>query len=281
MRRWELVLLILIFVVIAGIISVGFWQADNIRAGLLALTKTSDQIAVDMNANKKQLEEELQKNYPTIISDFTAEEERMILDGEITVEEAVAMMQERYEKKLDELGDIWNSDPQNSDNFFDIDNLEIKDSNGTGKDSKNTSSGSTKGDAKNSGGKTSDGGKGQKSKNSGNVDAIVGDRIVELYSLKAYYLGQLGQIEASAKRDYLSLPKEKRGLMGKNTIVNKYMGVAVGHMNACDAKVNSLLAGLEADLRAANADTSIIKTIRDAYESEKTMKKAYYASLLD
>ncbi len=276
MRRWELVLLILIFVVIAGIVSVGFWQADNIRAGLMAFTKTSEQIAVDMNTNKKHLEEELQKNYPTIISDFTAEEERMIMTGEITVEEAVEMMQERYEKKLNELGDVWNSDSKTPDDFFSVNNSGAKDSKGNKKDSKNTSSNSSKGDSKQSGG-----GKGQSAKVSGDVDAIVGDRIVELYSLKAYYLGQLGQIEASAKSDYLSLPKEKRGLVGKNAIVNKYMGIAMGHMNACDAKVNSLLSGLETDLRAANADTSIIKTIRDAYESEKTMKKAYYASLLD
>lgn len=276
MRRWELVLLILIFIVIAGIVSVGFWQADNIRAGLMAVTKTSDQIAVDMNTNKKQLEEELQKTYPMIISDFTAEEERMIMTGEITVEEAVEMMQERYEKKLNELGDIWNYDSISSDDIFNTSDLTAKDSKGNKKDSKNQPSNSSKVDSKQSGGKASG-----SAKLSGDVDAIVGDRIVELYSLKAYYLGQLGQIEASAKSDYLSLPKEKRGLMGKNAIINKYMGVAMGHMNSCDAKVNSLLAGLEADLRAANADTSIVKTIRDAYESEKTMKKAYYASLLD
>lgn len=276
MRRWKLVLLILIFVVIAGIVSIGFWQADNIRAGLMALTKTSDQIAVDMNTNKKQLEEELKKTYPTIISDFTAEEERMIMTGEITVEEAVEMMQERYEKKLEELGEIWSYDSKSPENIFGTSDEIAKDSKGNKKDSKNTSSNSSKGDSKQNGGKPSAGGK-----VSGDVDAIVGDRIVELYSLKAYYLGQLGQIEASAKSDYLSLPKEKRGLVGKNTIVNKYMGVAMGHMNSCDAKVNSLLSGLEADLKAANADTSIIKTIRDAYESEKTMKKAYYASLLD
>ena len=56
-----------------------------------------------MNANKKRLEDELIKQHPTVISDFTAEEEKKILKGEITYEEAAEIISEKYKSKKQEL----------------------------------------------------------------------------------------------------------------------------------------------------------------------------------
>ena len=51
-------------------------------------------------------------------------------------------------------------------------------------------------------------------------------------------------------------------------------------MSQCDGRVATLLGELESELRAAGGDLSIITTIKNAYENEKNLKKAYYMSKL-
>jgi len=238
-RLWEKITLGIVVFVISGFIALGVWQSDNIEVVVTALLSSPEQIAAEMNANKKRLEEELTKKHPTVISDFTAEEEKKIIKGEISLEEAEVIIKEKYENKKNEL-----------------------EGNGESKNNQEINH------------------EGSSESNIGDVDLIVGDYIVQLYSIKAYYLGQLGQLEAQVKRDYKNLPKEQKNIIGKKAIVDRYMGVALGYMDSCDAKVEELLGGMESELKAHNGDTSIIGTIREAYHNEKEMKKEYYFALL-
>lgn len=223
MKKWKKILLTIIAVLAIVVIAVGVWQRDNIGAVVKTITKSADEIAQEMNDTKKKLEEDLKKQNINVVSDFTAEEEKKILNGELSVEDAVASLNTKYENSQ-----------------------------------KNTA-------------KT----------NNPQADKLIGEKTVELYSLKAYYLGQLGQMEKTVKSEYAALPKEKKNLIGKKDMVNRHMSTAVGLMNQCDARVEEILAELKAGLESLNADTSIIKTIRTAYENEKNLKKAYYISLLE
>lgn len=112
------------------------------------------------------------------------------------------------------------------------------------------------------------------------IDNFIANNIIQLYSYKAYYLGQLGQIEKSAKKDYSALPAKDRTLVSKQSIVDKYLGTANALMIECDNKVQSIMTSLEKRLTENNMDTSIVKQISDSYEEEKALKKAYYMSLL-
>ena len=112
------------------------------------------------------------------------------------------------------------------------------------------------------------------------TDKIVSEKIIEFYSLKAYYLGQLGQMEARVKADYMALPEEKQNLVGKKELVSKYMSVATSLLNQCDAKVDALTKEMEAEIKAVGGDLSIIKLVKEAYENEKNLKKSYYISKL-
>ncbi len=223
MKKWKICLLTILAVLVLPVIAVGIWQRDNIGAVVKMVTSSSDEIAKEMNDTKKKLEDDLKKQNINVVSDFTAEEEKQILKGKLSVEEAVATLTEKY------------------------------------KSSQNNTS----------------------SNNSSQVDKLIGEKTVELYSLKAYYLGQLGQMESRVKSEYASLPDEKKNVIGKKDIVNRHMSTAVGLMNQCDARVEKILAELKSGLESLKADTSIIKTIRSAYENEKNLKKAYYLSLLD
>ena len=92
------------------------------------------------------------------------------------------------------------------------------------------------------------------------MDELIGDKVIELYSLKAYYLGQLGQMEATVKREYSALPKEKKNLLGIKEIANKHMGTAMSLLNQCDKQVNDLISQLEKELKSLKADTSIVSS---------------------
>ncbi len=223
MKKWKLFLLAILIVLLLTIVALGIWQRDNIGAVVKMATSSSDEIAKEMDDTKKKLEDDLKKQNINVVSDFTAEEEKQILKGELSVEEAVASLNTKYESSQ----------------------------------------------------------KKPVSKNNPKADKLIGEKTVELYSLKAYYLGQLGQMETTVKAEYAALPKEKKNLIGKKELVSRHMGTAVGLMNQCDSRVEKILAELKAGLESLNADTSIIKTIQTAYENEKNLKKAYYLSLLD
>ena len=223
MKRWKVVLLSIIGVLVLALVSIIIWQFDNICAVVKAFTSTSEQIALEMNDTKKKLENDLKNQNFDVVSDFSAEEEKQIIKGELTVEEAVAGLNDRYKNSM--------NNASNTNNPL--------------------------------------------------ANKLIGEKTVELYSLKAYYLGQLGQMEKTVKSEYAALPVEKKNLLGKKDIVNRHMSTALGLMNQCDAKVEEILAELKAGLENLGADTSIIQTIRKAYEGEKNLKKAYYLSLLE
>lgn len=223
MKRWKIVLLLVLGILVLSATAFTVWQFDNIRAVIKGFTTDYEQIAQEMNQNKKSLEDELKKQNIEVVSDFSAEEEKLIIKGELTVEKAVEDL-----------------------------NIKYRETKKTATDTQNSA-----------------------------ANQLIGEKTVELYSLKAYYLGQLGQMEKKVKSEYAAMPVEKKNLLGKKDIVNRHMSTALGLMNQCDAKVAEILAGLEKELKKLNTDTSIIQKIRQAYETEKNLKKAYYLSLLE
>ena len=231
MKRCAKILLTVLAVLVMVTTAVMVWQRNNISAVLTTIIKTQNEIANELDDSKEKLKSEIKEKYNTdLVNDFTAEEEQKIIKGEISAEDAVKMLKEKYEDTKKE-----NSSTENP------------------------AATQNKGET---------------------VDKLIGDKAIELYSLKAYYLGKLGQIEAKVKKEYIAMPKEKKNLVGKQELVAKYIGTATSLLNQCDEEVNRLLKELESELKALEEDTSVVKTIRDAYEKEKALKKAYYLKLL-
>ncbi len=229
MKKWKKVLIVVLIVFIASVGAVAVWQRNNLTAIIKTMTNTDEEIAQQLNETKQKLEGDLKEKYPSIVSDFSAEDEKKIMKGEMSVDDAVEKLNREY---------------QSNRLQFDI-----------------KSSGNPEIDEK--------------------ADEIIGDKVIELYSLKAYYLGQLGQLEATVKKEYAALPESKRNLIGKKELVSRHIGPANGLLSQCDSRVSSLLGELQGELKKIGADTSIIKTIKDAYENEKALKKAYYLKLMN
>lgn len=113
-----------------------------------------------------------------------------------------------------------------------------------------------------------------------NIDDIISEHISKMYSLKSYYLGQIGGLESQAKAEYKALPKDKRTISAKKNLISKYYSKASSLESQCDSQVYDVLASLKSELKKHNEDTSIVDKIKSSYENEKSLKKAYYFNLL-
>ena len=103
--------------------------------------------------------------------------------------------------------------------------------------------------------------------------------VAKVYVLKGQYTGLLSSLEASAKAQYLALPKEERGTAAKAKIVSDNMAYVSGLEAQCDAQIDAILADLTALNKQYGKDDSLVEAIRTAYVNEKELKKAYYVSL--
>lgn len=124
------------------------------------------------------------------------------------------------------------------------------------------------------------GSKGNSAEKNAEISDMVADNVIQLYSYKAYYLGQLGQIEKAAIADYEKLSSAEKTLVNKQNIVSRYIGKANALLSECDGKVNSVMDKLKTQLEKNGMETSIIGEISSSYENEKALKKAYYMSLV-
>lgn len=103
---------------------------------------------------------------------------------------------------------------------------------------------------------------------------IVSDYTVKLYSLKASYLGQIGNLIDEAKADY-------KGGASASELMSNYLGRAASLEKEADSQVDSILSELKAKLNEIGADTGIVNTMKSSYENEKSLKKSYYLSLFN
>lgn len=236
MKKRKIVLIVIICI-LAACGALAAYQRDNISALIKSVNYSDEELNKMMEENKKKLETEISEKYPGVVVEFTEEEEKEIMSGEVTPEEIINKKVAELEKKQ----------------------AEAKNSGSASENSKNDAA---------------------KNKNDKNTEEAINKKIIEFYSLKAYYLGRLGQLEAGVKADYAALPESKRNLVGKKELATKYMSAATSLMNQCDAKVSALLSELESEIKANGGDTSVISTIKSAYENEKNLKKAYYMSKL-
>lgn len=227
-KIWKRVVLVTLCVVLIAVAAVTVWQWNNIKAlYYFAAVGSSEEIAKEIDKNKKDREQIVSEYIEGTVRDFTEEEEKKIVSGEISVEEATEIIRQEFKES-------------------------VKPSQTT------TASQNTKAE----------------------IDEFIAENIIQLYSYKAYYLGQLGQIEKSAISDYKALSPKDRTLVSKQSIVDKYIGTANALLVDCDAKVNTITDKLEKKLSQNKMDTSIVGKIKSSYEEEKALKKAYYMSLI-
>lgn len=230
-------LLVVLFLLIVGVVLLIFYQRDNIDAVVNSVKYSKEDIQQQIDDSKNDVKDTLKEYNIDNLRDFTFEEEEQIRRGEITYEEALKKIMEEsgVADKLTVASDGNSANPNNGDSsgINAITNIKA---------------------------------------NSNNAQDIVAEYAVKLYGLKAYYLGQIGNLVDAAKADYKATGSAKQ-------IAGDYLSKGASLEKEADSAVYALLDELNGKLEGLNADTSVVESMKNAYENEKVLKKSYYLSL--
>ena len=105
-------------------------------------------------------------------------------------------------------------------------------------------------------------------------DALISEKVAQLYVIKSNFYGQVNTERARYKAMFLQLPKNEQTRARIAEIVKECVPQGVAMEKECDAQVNEVLKELKALLKEAGRDTSLADSIKSAYESEKKSMKA-------
>lgn len=237
------ILLCLLLVIVAAIAALAIWQMDNINAVITARSTSQEDIAQQISTSKANTQKEIEKYNIPIARDFTLEEEMEIQNGTLSVEEAVKRIMKTSSAAAE--GE---------------ESAEKGGSNGV-QGTQGSSAGADNGEELTK------------------EQQIVAKYLKEMYTLKAYYIGELGAFERDLKSQYKSTYGTDKNAAAIAKVVQNNMGRVISLESECDKKVDGILANMKSELEAIGADTSIVTVVEDSYVNEKSLRKSYYLSL--
>jgi len=244
MRKSIKILLVILAVILMAAGALVVWQYDNISALIKGLSSSSEDLAVKIDEHRNKVKTEIEKYVPKPIEDISAEDEKKLILGEISLEEVA----EKYKLPLEYMkDDINNKIP---------DKKPAASVNESPKPSVNKPVDKNK-----------------------LIEEEISNSLAQLYALKAKYVNKLGELEREVKEQYLNLPKSKQNKEGKKELVMANIDYVANLEKTCDSEVDKVVAELEKKLKELGGDLEIIQIIKDAYDEEKELKKSYYLSL--
>ena len=104
--------------------------------------------------------------------------------------------------------------------------------------------------------------------------------LAEVYVLREEYTAALDAMEAAAKADYAAIPADARSAGRLTGLVVTYLDRAAALERECDARMDAIVAEMEAVIAAGGGDETLPSTVFDTYVNEKSLKKAWYMSRL-
>lgn len=247
MKRWKKVILIILLTILVLIAAFAVWQRENLKALFIYLRSSKADISVQLTENRDHTQEVLSKYGDITVRDFTPEEEAAIINGTLSIEDALAKI---------------NKENAGSSSFSKTQNSQPSAPEKSDKPA------------------TTPNGIQKNSKPDVTESAIVNTYLGKIYGIKAKFLGKLSGVKSSAKNDFYALPSEKRTSANKKAIIADHVMRCYELENECDAQIETLLSQMKDELVKIGASTSIIGEIRSTYQNEKSIKKAYYLSML-
>ncbi len=109
-------------------------------------------------------------------------------------------------------------------------------------------------------------------------DEIVTKYVSQLYILQSEYTAKAEATIKDGARYYESLKKTQDKTTARANTITHFTPIVRGIESECDKKVDGIINNLEKELKGIGANTDIVRTIRDAYETEKQLKLSYYAN---
>ena len=96
--------------------------------------------------------------------------------------------------------------------------------------------------------------------------------IAEMYVLQSYYEGKLSAIAADVAASSDTQEGRQQAVMAKLDELSALE-------SECDAKVAAVVEDLRAQLAASGQDDALARQVEETYQTEKSLKKAYYLQL--
>ena len=118
----------------------------------------------------------------------------------------------------------------------------------------------------------------QPADNTSNVDKRIAELVTKMYVLKSEYTGAVEGVVSSMKAEFVQLPPEQRTKSAKQSIAANYMSKINAMEVQCDAQVNAIVSELKKILEENGRDMSLVDAILSSYATEKENTKAYYLS---
>lgn len=240
MKKGQKITFVAIGMVLLGLGGVALWQRENLQAVYEAMYYNPEELGSQIQSTKQEVERVLEKYDLESIRRLTPEEEEQVKKGELSLEEAVERMMPT--RNEEEVG-------AKEEGVESQDTPEAK--------PETTPQAVSK--------KESD---------------LVKASTVKMYELQAKYLGLLGELEARGMQALRAIPSDQRTVKKMMSVGMPFMQEGLALESQCDGEVENVLHHLKEELVAIGADYDIVETMRQAYYTEKRLKKAYYLSLI-
>ena len=225
-----------------------FAMRDNIAAFIKAKNEKPEQILAQMQENDAELKKKLELQLNETYREYTEEEKRQIESGEASEKEILAKIISEKSAESSSSNPSANTSANPSPNSADT-GAETYGPPAPPKDSASSQ---------------------QRS------DKIINKYVSRLYSMEGRYISSIEGVISRAYAEYVRTAKHNDDTAAMASVGAKYIGEIYSLEASCDSEVNSLLASMKSELDAIGADTSIIGTIRSAYNNEKQLKRSYY-----
>ena len=240
MKKWQKITFVAIGIVFLGLGGVALWQRENLQAVYEAMHYNPEELGSQIQSTKQEVERVLEKYDLESIRRLTPEEEEQVKKGELSLEEAVERMM--LTRNEEEAG-----------------------TKEEGVESQDTPEATPETTPQAVSKKESD---------------LVKASTVKMYELQAKYLGLLGELEARGMQALRAIPSDQRTVQKMMSVGMPFMQEGLALESQCDGEVENVLHHLKEELVAIGADYDIVETMRQAYYTEKRLKKAYYLSLI-
>ena len=237
-----IIVCIIIIGIAAGAFAVYNTQKNNIEALRYAADYSSDEIAEKIADADRRAQDRMSEAAGVPLRPLDKEESQLLADGEITEDEAVALI--IGETTLDEIK--------------------------SGEYSQNTERASTEPETGGAANETGGSAVSSESSTSAGAGADISSTLAKIYALEGEFTVSIETLISKAKTD--------AGEMSVDELMNKYIGMIASMEKDCDSRMESFLSELDAKLSASGSDKGIIGEIRAAYEDKKSLKKAEIVS---
>ena len=237
------------------------WQWNNIMAVVISGKYSKAELSAKIS-EEKPVSEETIKKLPVKISELTEEEKKKLNDGEISQEDAVKIIVDRAdsegqgENQSESQGESQSG--QKSPGAADVPPKDI--------DVKPTD--------------TPDATEKKPPAEKSVEEQRIQELIASLVVLETSYTDNIDKLVSQAKSEFAALPKSEQTSSKKKKVFLKYLSQASGMESECDATVSGITSELKELLTKTGGDLSIISDIEATYYEKKSVKKAYYISLL-